>query len=101
MAKQGTIQTNLKREKLAKQYAAKRAKCKAIIMDKTTSLEEKFAAQLKFGEFPRNSARIRFRNRCAVTGRPRAFYRRFKLSRIVLRQMASYGMLPGVKKASW
>jgi small subunit ribosomal protein S14 len=101
MAKKGTIQTNLNRAKLVKRYSAKRISLKSIVMNKEASMEERFAAQLKLAKLPRNSAKIRLRNRCAITGRPRGFYRKFKLSRIMLREMAGFGLLPGVKKASW
>lgn len=101
MAKKGTIQKNLNRGKLVKQYASKRKALKGIVMSKTVSMEERFAAQLKLAKLPRNSAKIRLRNRCAITGRPRGFYRKFQLSRIMLREMAGFGLLPGVKKASW
>lgn len=101
MAKKGTIQKNLNRGKLVKQYANKRKALKGIVMNKEASMEERFAAQLKLAQLPRNSAKIRLRNRCAITGRPRGFYRRFKLSRIMLREMAGFGLLPGVRKSSW
>ncbi len=101
MAKKSAIQTNLNRQKKVEKYSSKRQALKAITMDKKASMEERFAAQLKLAELPRNSARIRIRNRCSITGRPRGYYRRFGLSRILLRELASYGMLPGVKKSSW
>ncbi|MBP9791859.1 MAG: 30S ribosomal protein S14 [Rickettsiales bacterium] len=101
MAKKGTIQKNLNRGKLVRQYANKRSALKSIVMSKLVSMEERFAAQLKLAKLPRNSAKIRLRNRCAITGRPRGFYRKFQLSRIMLREMAGFGLLPGVKKASW
>ena len=101
MAKKGTIQTNLNRAKLVKKYSTKRASLKSIVMSKEASMEDRFAAQLKLAKLPRNSSKIRLRNRCAITGRPRGFYRKFKLSRIMLREMAGFGLLPGVKKASW
>lgn len=101
MAKKSAIQTNARRAKLAKQYAARRAKLRATIHDKTLSGEERFAAQLKLQLLPRNSSPIRVRNRCEVSGRPRAYYRKFKMSRIALRQLASLGLVPGVVKSSW
>lgn len=101
MAKKGTIQTNLNRAKLVKKYANKRQALKSIVMNKESSMEDRFAAQLKLAQLPRNSAKIRLRNRCAITGRPRGFYRKFNLSRIMLREMAGFGLLPGVRKASW
>lgn len=101
MAKTSRIQTNLNRQKLVKRYSGKRQKLKDIIMNKTTAMEERFAAQLKLSELPRNSSRVRLRNRCSLTGRSRGYYRKFGLSRIALRDMASYGLLPGVQKSSW
>ena len=101
MAKKGKIENNLYRMKLAKKFAQKRADLKATIMNKETSMEEKFAAQLELAKLPRNSSKVRIRNRCAVTGRPRGFYRRFQLSRICLREMTAFGLIPGVKKSSW
>lgn len=101
MARKGLVETNLNRVKLVKSYADKRQKLKDIIMNKMTSIEEKFLAQLKLAKLPRNSSRVRIRNRCELTGRSRGYYRRFRLSRICLREMASFGLLPGVKKSSW
>lgn len=101
MAKTCSIERNEKRRKLVKQYATKRAKLKAMIKDQTLSQEERFMAVLKLAELPRNSSKIRVRNRCALTGRPRAHYRKFNLSRIALRDLASRGELPGVTKSSW
>jgi small subunit ribosomal protein S14 len=101
MAKRSSIEKNKNRIELVKRYQPKRNKLKAVVMNKSLSLEERFQAQLKLAELPRNSSRVRIRNRCEITGRPRAYYRRFKMSRIALRTFASYGMIPGVKKASW
>jgi small subunit ribosomal protein S14 len=101
MARKGLLETNLRRQKLVKSYSNKRQSLKAILMSKETSMEEKFVAQTKMAQLPRNSSKVRVRNRCELTGRPRGFYRRFKLSRITLRELASFGMLPGVKKSSW
>ena len=101
MANKGAIQTNLNREKLVKKYRNKRVHLKSIIADMNVPAEERFAAQLKLAKLPRNSSPVRVRNRCEITGRPRGFYRRFKISRIALRDMASFGLLPGVKKSSW
>lgn len=101
MAKKGMIEKNNRRARLAKQNANKREKLKAMVMDKELSFEERFAAQIKLSELPRNSAPNRYRNRCELTGRPRAVYRKFKLSRIALREMGSFGMLPGLIKSSW
>ncbi len=101
MAKKSSIEKNNRRRRMAKQQAPKRARLKAIVMDKEVSPEERFTAQLKLAELPRNGAKIRIRNRCELTGRSRAVYRRFKLSRIMLRKMASEGLIPGVTKSSW
>jgi small subunit ribosomal protein S14 len=101
MAKVSSIEKNKRRERMAKAHAPKRASLKAVIMDKTLSAEERFSAQLKLAEMPRNGAKVRIRNRCEVSGRSRAVYRRFKLSRIILRDMASQGLIPGVTKSSW
>jgi len=101
MAKKSSIERNLKRERLAKKFAAKRARLKAMTKDESLPLEERFLAQLKLNELPRNSAENRIRLRCGLTGRPRGNYRKFKLSRIALRDLASAGQIPGVVKSSW
>jgi len=101
MAKTSSINRNDKRRKLSKQMGSKRAKLKALVMKKDTPMEERFAAALKLAEMPRNSAKVRIRNRCELTGRPRSFYRKLKLSRIALRQMANSGLIPGMVKSSW
>ena len=101
MAKTSSVDKNNRRRKLVKQYAGKRAKLKAIIQSKDTPIEERFAAQLKLAELPRNSAKNRIRNRCEVTGRPRAYYRKLKMSRLALREMANSGLIPGMVKSSW
>ena len=101
MAKLSAIQKNLKRVKLVNKYSSKRSKLKKICCDKTLSIEERFKAQLKLSECPRNGAKIRLRNRCEVTGRPRGNYRKFGLSRIKLRELSMSGDLPGVVKSSW
>lgn len=101
MAKKSAVQKNKNREALVKQYADRRAKLKAIVNDRSLAPEERFKAQLKLNEMPRNSAAVRVRNRCALSGRPRGYYRKFKLSRIALRDLASVGQLPGVTKSSW
>jgi len=101
MAKKSAIEKNKRRAKLAKQYAAKRARLKAIADDRDLPMEERFAARLKLAELPRNSSPTRVRLRCEMTGRPRGNYRKFKLSRIALRDLASTGQIPGVVKASW
>ncbi|MCC7271333.1 MAG: 30S ribosomal protein S14 [Alphaproteobacteria bacterium] len=101
MAKTSSVEKNKHREKLAKQYAGKRARLKAIADDREAPPEERFDARLRLAELPRNSSPTRIRNRCALTGRPRAVYRKFKLSRIALRELASSGQIPGVVKSSW
>lgn len=101
MAKTSSVEKNNRRRKMVKQYANKRAKLKAIIQSKDTPIEERFAAQLKLAELPRNSAKNRIRNRCEITGRPRAYYRKVKMSRLALREMSNNGMIPGMVKSSW
>jgi small subunit ribosomal protein S14 len=101
MAKTSSVQKNKKREKMSKQFAARRARLKATANNEALPMEERFAARLKLAELPRNSAKVRIRNRCELTGRPRATYRKFKLSRIALRELASTGQIPGMVKASW
>ena len=101
MAKKSSVEKNKRRERLVKQYAAKRAKLKAIAGNKELPMEERFAARLKLAELPRNSAPSRVRLRCELTGRPRGNYRKFKLSRIALRDLASTGQIPGMVKSSW
>ena len=101
MAKTSAIQKNLKRIKMVKKFAKKRAALKKIINNKKLELSERFEAQLKLNKLPKNSAKIRVRNRCELSGRPRGFYRRVKLSRIALRELAAGGQIPGMTKASW
>ncbi len=101
MAKKSAIETNERRRKMAQGQAAKRASLKAIVMDKNATIEERFAASLKLAQMPRNAAKIRIRNRCEVTGRPRAYYRKLKMSRVALREMGNQGMIPGLVKSSW
>lgn len=101
MAKSSAVERNRKRERLAQRYAAKRTALKAIARNQELPVEERFAAQLKLAELPRNSAPSRIRNRCEITGRPRAFYRKLRMSRIALRELASQGMIPGMVKSSW
>lgn len=101
MAKTSSVQKNNRRIKLVKQFAPKRARLKAAIQDKLLSLEERFKAQLQLTEMPRDSAKGRVRNRCEVTGRPRAYYRKLRMSRIALRELGSLGMIPGIVKSSW
>ena len=101
MAKKSAIEKNKKREKLVARYAEKRAKLKAAAMDENLSLEDRYKARLKLAELPRNSASNRVRNRCEVSGRPRAYYRKLKMSRIALRELGSSGQIPGLGKSSW
>ena len=101
MAKVSAVEKNNRRRKLADQYAAKRAALKAIVMDRSNPIEERFKATLKLAELPRNSAPTRIRNRCEVSGRPRAYYRKLKMSRIALRELGSLGRVPGIVKSSW
>ncbi len=101
MAKKSLIERNNKRERLARRYAKRRAELKATACDENVAPEERFAARLKLAELPRNSSRVRMRLRCALTGRPRGNYRKFGLSRIAVRDLASNGQIPGMLKASW
>ena len=101
MAKTSSIQRNLKRIKLVKKFFKKRENLKKIIKNKKLPLEERFAAQLKLAKIPRNSAKVRIRNRCEITGRPHGVYRKLKISRIALRELASAGKIPGMTKSSW
>ena len=101
MAKKSAIEKNMKRQRLVARHAAKRARLKEIVSDRSLPPEERFAAQLKLAELPRNSAPARVRNRCEVSGRPRGYYRKFKMSRIALRELGSEGQIPGLVKSSW
>ena len=101
MAKKSSIEKNNRRRRMAGNAAAKRARLKAIISDKTKPMEERFAATLKLAEMPRNSSATRIRLRCELTGRPRSNYRKNKLSRIALRELGSKGLIPGLVKSSW
>ena len=101
MAKTSAIQRNLKRIKLVKKFSKKRMELKKIINNKKLPLDERFNAQLKLAKIPRNSAKIRIRNRCEITGRPHGVYRKLKISRIALRELASQGKIPGMTKSSW
>jgi small subunit ribosomal protein S14 len=101
MAKKSSIEKNNRRQKMAKNAQAKRAKLKAIIADKDKPMEERFAATLKLAALPRNSSPTRIRNRCELTGRPRSVYRKTKLSRIAMRELGSKGLVPGLVKSSW
>ena len=101
MAKTSSIQKNLKRIKLSNKFLKKRQELKKIISNKKLPLEERFKAQLKLSKLPRNSARTRIRNRCEITGRPHGFYRKLRVSRIALRDLALSGKIPGMTKSSW
>ena len=101
MAKKALIERDLKRRRMAKKFDSKRTRLKEIINDKEKPGEDRFIAALKLAELPRNSSKTRIRNRCLVTGRPRGFYRKLKMSRIALRQLGSEGKIPGLVKSSW
>ena len=101
MAKTSAVEKNKKRMRLSKRDGSKRARLKAQAKNQSLPIEERFAAQLKLAELPRNGSKVRIRNRCELTGRPRGTYRKFKLSRIALRDLASKGQIPGMVKASW
>ncbi len=101
MAKTGMIERNNKRRRLAARDAVKRAALKAIANDQSLPMEERFEARLKLAALPRNGSPTRIRNRCDVTGRPRAFYRKLKMSRVALRELGSQGLIPGLVKSSW
>ena len=101
MAKTSSVNKNRRRAAMVKRMAAKRQRLKALAEDRNLAPEERFAARLKLAEMPRNSSATRIRNRCELTGRPRGVYRKFKLSRIALRELASSGQIPGMVKSSW
>ncbi|MCH9766040.1 MAG: 30S ribosomal protein S14 [Alphaproteobacteria bacterium] len=101
MAKKGSIEKNKRRQKLAAQYTEKRKRLKDIAHDQKLSAEERFAAHMKLAQLPRNSAPNRVRNRCEVTGRPRGYYRKLRMCRNQLRELASRGLIPGMVKSSW
>ena len=101
MAKTSAIERNLKRIRMSKRFDNKRKKLKAITRNKKLPLNERFAAQLKLSKLPKNSSKIRIRNRCEITGRPHGVYRKLRISRIALRKMASSGKIPGMTKSSW
>ena len=101
MAKKSMVNREVKRAKLVKQYAGKRASLKAVIDDQSKPMEERFRATLKLAELPRNSSAVRLHNRCQLTGRPHAYYRKLKVSRIALRELGSAGQIPGMVKSSW
>ena len=101
MAKTSSVEKNNRRRKLAARYASRRKALKAIVMDQKKPIEERFRAQLKLAALPRNSAKVRIRNRCEITGRPRAYYRKLKMSRVALRELGNSGLVPGLVKSSW
>ncbi|MDB5569918.1 MAG: ribosomal protein [Hyphomicrobiales bacterium] len=101
MAKKSSIEKNNRRMKLAKKFAGRRERLKAISKDKSLDVVERFEAAIKLAEVPRNSSRTRIRNRCEVTGRPRAYYGKMKMSRIAVRDLGSQGLIPGLVKSSW
>lgn len=101
MAKKGMVEKNNRRKKLVKQFSAKRSALKTIINNRELDVEERFAASLKLAQMPRNSAETRIRSRCEVSGRSRAVYRKFKMSRIALRELGNKGLVPGLVKSSW
>ncbi|PSM19537.1 MULTISPECIES: 30S ribosomal protein S14 [Nitratireductor] len=101
MAKTSSVEKNKRRRQLVARHAAKRAALKAIVMDRSLPMEDRFRAQLKLAAMPRNSSKVRIRNRCEVTGRPRAYYRKLNMSRVALRELGSLGMIPGLVKSSW
>ncbi|MEO0544314.1 MAG: 30S ribosomal protein S14 [Pseudomonadota bacterium] len=101
MAKVSAVEKNNRRRRLVKSHAAKRAALKKITKDRSLPIEERFKATLKLAEMPRNGAKVRVRNRCEVSGRPRGFYRKLRMSRIALRELGNLGKVPGVVKSSW
>ncbi|HET7716963.1 MAG TPA: 30S ribosomal protein S14 [Bauldia sp.] len=101
MAKTSAINRNKKRRKMVARYAERRAALKKTANDESLSMEERFQARLKLAELPRNSSKVRIRNRCEVSGRPRGYYRKLRVSRIALRELGSAGMIPGLVKSSW
>lgn len=101
MAKVSMVEREKKRAKLVAQYAGRRAALKVIVKDESKPMEERFRASLKLASLPRNSSATRLHNRCQLTGRPHAYYRKLKLSRIMLRDLASFGQIPGMVKSSW
>lgn len=101
MAKKSSVEKNNRRRKLAKKFTGKRTRLLAVANDESMSMDERFAARLKLAELPRNSSPTRIRNRCEVTGRPRAVYRKMKMSRIAVRELGNKGLIPGLVKSSW
>ncbi|NNE84992.1 MAG: 30S ribosomal protein S14 [Alphaproteobacteria bacterium] len=101
MAKKSSIERNKKRKALTLRFEAKRNELKAVAADQSRSPEDRFAARMKLAKLPRNSSKVRIRNRCELTGRPRGVYRKFRMSRIAVRDLASSGRIPGMVKSSW
>jgi small subunit ribosomal protein S14 len=101
MAKKSSVERNNKRTRMARKFAGKRSRLKAIAKDRSLPMEEQFGARLKLAKLPRNSSRVRIQNRCELSGRPRGVYRKFRMSRIALRDLASRGHIPGMVKSSW
>ena len=101
MAKKSAVENNLRKQRLVKKFAGRRARLLEIANDDGRPMEERFEARLKLAELPRNGAAIRIRNRCEVTGRPRGYYRKMKMSRIALRELGNKGLIPGLVKSSW
>jgi small subunit ribosomal protein S14 len=101
MAKKSSVEKDKRKRRLTKKYSGRRARLKEIIGDKNRPVEERFAASLKLAQLPRNGSATRIHNRCEVTGRPRAYYRKLKMSRIALRELGSKGLIPGLVKSSW
>ncbi|GGY40485.1 30S ribosomal protein S14 [Parvularcula lutaonensis] len=101
MAKKAMVERDLKRRRMAKKWDARRERLKAIMRDEAASPEDKFKAAMQLAEIPRNASKTRIRNRCLVTGRPRGYYRKLKMSRIALRELGSLGKIPGLVKSSW
>lgn len=101
MAKTSSVEKNNRRRKMSAKFAKKRSELKAVIMNRETAPEERIQAVMKLAELPRNGAKVRIRNRCEVTGRPRAYYRKLKMSRLALRELGNQGMIPGLVKSSW
>jgi small subunit ribosomal protein S14 len=101
MAKKSSIEKNKTRRELVKKFAGRRERLLAVANDESNSMEERFEARLKLSELPRNSSKTRIRNRCEITGRPRAYYRKLGMSRIALRELGSKGLIPGLEKSSW
>jgi small subunit ribosomal protein S14 len=101
MAKTSMVERDKKRRTLAKKYASRRETLKAKAKDESLPMEERFQARLKLAELPRNASKVRIRNRCELSGRPRGYYRKLKMSRIALRELTSQGLIPGMVKSSW